>query len=702
LSHSEHADVLIIGAGAAGGIAGSHLIESGMSVTCLEQGDWPDRSAFPTGHEGVELAAMKQWSQDPNVRRAAVDYPIEATHSDLALWNYNAVGGSTVIFGGMWGRMRPADFATGSTEGVGDDWPIAYDELRPFYERVDRQIGVSGLAGNPAFPDVEPALPALPIGQSGLRVARAHARLGWHWWPDTNAILSVDHGGRRACVQLGTCMQGCPVGAKASTDLTHWPGFVAAGGRLLTGARVRRLLFDERGLAAGAEWLDRDGREHVQTADVVVLAAGGVGTPRLLLNSAHGRAPDGAANSSGLVGRRLMLHPLVMTQGVFEDPMNSWQGQYGSLIQSYEFYDSDDSRGFARGAKWSLHTTGGPLAAALPGPGMGSWGEAHHPTVKAQLGRGAIWAAFCEDLPEERNRVELSPDTFDSSGIPAPAIHYRVSDNAKAMMEWFGLRQQESLKEAGAHTAMSMHVPVAAHLLGTARMGDDPKSSVVDRWGVTHDIPNLVVADASVFVTSGGVNPASTVCALALRAADHLVEARTRLPVPSRRVQVAPWPTHAAAGRAAVEGAPAPADDGVAILDGAARRRLAVLADALIPAGEEMPSASAAGIADRLLDQVLAVRPDLSAALACVLLAEFADASPYLEQLARRDPEGRSAIDAVVAGGYYLSTDVKARLSYPGPRAVPITPDPHPDYINEGLLGHALAADAREPRRVKR
>jgi len=686
MEDNAHADVLIIGAGAGGGVAASRLIEGGISVTCLEQGDWPDRSTFPTGHEGVELAAMKQWSQDPNVRRAPSDYPIEEVHSDLALWNYNAVGGSTVIFGGMWGRLRPADFATGSTEGVGDDWPLSYDELRPFYDRVDRQVGVSGLAGNPAFPDVEPPLPPLPIGQSGLRVARAHQRLGWHWWPDTNAILSEDRGDRHACVQYGTCMQGCPVGAKASTDLTHWPGFVATGGRLITGARVRRLLFDERGLAAGAEWLDGEGREHVQTADVVVLAAGGVGTPRLLLNSAHGGAPDGAANSSGLVGRRLMLHPLVMTQGLFHDPMKSWQGQYGSLIQSYEFYDGDAGRGFARGVKWSLHTTGGPLAAALPGPGMGSWGDAHHPTVAAQLGRGAIWAAFCEDLPEEHNRVELSPDMCDSSGIPAPAIHYRVSDNSKAMMEWHGLRQQESLKEAGAYAAVSMHIPVAAHLMGTARMGDDPETSVVDRWGVAHDVPNLVVADASVFVTSGGVNPASTVCALALRAAERLVETRQRFPLPSRRVQVAPWPGNGASGIGTGAPSGSQIDDG-AILGAGARRRLAMLADVLIPAGEEMPSASAAGIADRLLDQVLTVRPDLSAALARALASEFADAGLYLEQLAQQDPEGRAAIETVVAGGYYLSADVKARLSYPGAHAVPITPDPRPDYANEGLLG---------------
>ena len=200
-------------------------------------------------------------------------------------------------------------------DGVADDWPLTYEELLPYYERTDRQFGVSGLGGNPAYPaSADPPLPPLPIGKGGLLVARAHARLGWHWWPENNAILSAPYGGRRPCVQRGTCSSGCNEGAKASTDLTHWPAAMAHGARLITGARARRLLTDAGGLVTGAEWIDRNGDDHFQGADVVLCAANAVGTARLLLLSASSRSP-GLANSSGLVGRRLMLHPVARVTG---------------------------------------------------------------------------------------------------------------------------------------------------------------------------------------------------------------------------------------------------------------------------------------------------------------------------------------------------------------------------------------------------
>ena len=284
---------------------------------------------------------------------------------------YNAVGGSTIIFAGAWPRALPSDFRVRSLDGVADDWPIDYFELLPYFYRTDRDFGVSGLPGDPAYPpDTEDApMPPLPIGSAGLKVARGMTKLGWHWWPEFNSINSVAYDGRRPCVQRSTCQSGCNEGAKASTDLTHWPKAIARGARLVTGARVRRIETDKQGLATGATWIDRDGAEHFEPARVVVVAANAIGTPRLLLLSDSPAHPDGLANSSGLVGKRLMMHPFANVAGLFEEPLMSWQGQFGDLIESLEFYETDEKRGFVRGARWGLAPTGGPINTALAEPG---------------------------------------------------------------------------------------------------------------------------------------------------------------------------------------------------------------------------------------------------------------------------------------------------------------------------------------------
>jgi choline dehydrogenase-like flavoprotein len=532
----EPVDVLIIGAGASGGVVARRLAEAGIGVLCLEQGGWHDRMEYRGAELDWELTARKQWSGSPNIRGLTDDYPVDDADSDISPLMFAGVGGSMLLFAGAWPRLLPSDFRVRTLDGVADDWPIGYAELQPYYERGDRQIGVSGLGGDPAYPPGEdPPLPPLPIGAGGLKVARAHSRLGWHWWPEPNAILSAPYDGRNPCVQRGTCMQGCNEGAKASTDLTHWPVAIAHGARLVTGARVRRLDTNERGLVIGATWLDRDGGEHFQAASTVVLAANGIGTPRLLLLSASPRHPDGLANSSGLVGRRLMMHPFASVTGLFDESLESWQGHFGCSIESFEFYETDERRGFVRGAKWGLAPTGGPVNAALPSrAGEQVWGEEHHLHVRNRLGRGASWGLFGEDLPDESNQVTLSTSATDSSGLPAPELHYRVSDNSRRLLDFHIAKASESLVEAGAHTVEVDRLMRYSgwHLLGTARMGSDPATSVVDEWNRAHDVPNLYVVDGSCFVTSGGVNPTSTICALALRAADHLVDTRRQQVVP--------------------------------------------------------------------------------------------------------------------------------------------------------------------------
>jgi choline dehydrogenase-like flavoprotein len=538
MSGAQHADVLIVGAGASGGVVGRRLAEAGFDVVCLEQGRWQDPADYPGQYAEWELAAQRRWSSDPMVRGLPEDYPIDATDSDVVPLMYNGVGGSTILYAGDWPRMLPSDFRVRSLDGVGDDWPLSYAELEPYYDRTDREMGVSGLAGDPAYPPAsDPPLPPLPIGAEGMAVARAHNRLGWHWWPGRSAILSAPYQGRRPCVGWGACMQGCPEGAKASTDLTHWPQAQALGARLITGARVHRVVLGPTGLATGVEYVDAEGVERFQGADVVVLAGNAIGTARLLLLSAQAGHPDGLANGSGLVGRRLMMHPFGVVTGTFPERYETWRGHVGVRVTCLEFYETVEDRGFVRGSKWSMApSTGGPLNAAMPSrAGDLVWGADHHLLVRERFGHMLSWGVFGEDLPDVENRVELDGSLRDSSGIPAPRVTYRVSENSRRILDFGVARAAESLSEAGATrvdvTPMLRHS--GWHIMGTARMGSDPATSVVDPWGRTHEVENLYVVDGSVFVTSGGVNPTSTICALALRFADRMVATRRDQRVPA-------------------------------------------------------------------------------------------------------------------------------------------------------------------------
>jgi choline dehydrogenase-like flavoprotein len=535
---ADRANALVIGAGPAGAVVALRLAQAGLSVVCLEQGTWPDRDLYRGAEPEWELVTRKQMSYDPNVRGMPSDYPVRADESDITPLMWNGVGGSTILYNACFPRMVPSDFCVRSLDGVADDWPLGYAELAPYYRRVETDFGVSGLSGDPAYPpeDDDMPLPPLPLGKLGYKVARAHNELGWHWWPEANAIPSRPYRGRNACAQRGTCTAGCPEGAKATADVTHWPEASRLGVRLLTGARVTRICTDDRGLATGAEYLDRSGGLHLQRADTVFLAANGIGTARLLLLSAGPQAPDGLANSSGLVGRRLMMHPFAVVTGLFEENLESWQGQFGAAISSYQFYETDLDRGFVRGAKWALAPSGGPLLNALPlRSGDEVWGAEHHVRFRERFGHGAGWAIFGEDLPEDANRVTLDPAQADGDGLPGAAVSYRISPNSTRLIDYQIARASESLQAAGAHSVEVGRLLRYSgwHLMGTTRMGADPASSVVDPAGRCHDVPNLFVTGASVFVTSGAVNPTNTLCALSLRTAELALAGRSDQPVPA-------------------------------------------------------------------------------------------------------------------------------------------------------------------------
>ena len=562
---------------------------------------------------------------------------------------FNGVGGSMILYTGDWPRMTPSDFRVRTLDGVGDDWPLTYEELEPFYDRIAREVGVSGLAGDPAYPEgADLPLPPLPLGDGIIDVVRAHDRLGWHWWPAPNAILSAPYRGRHPCAQWGSCMQGCPEGAKASTDITHWPQAIDRGARVVTGARVTRLLHRAREAShAALSTSTRTGRctspRRTSSCSPRTRSA-----PRACCSlSASAEFPDGSGE-----------HERPRRAATDDAPVRRRHRRVRAIPRDVErerrlahplpeFYETDASRGFARGAKWSMApSTGGPLNAAMPArAGEAVWGEGHHRLVKERFGHCLSWGIFGEDLPEERNRVELDAELVDAAGLPAPRIVYTTAENSRRLLDFHVARARESLLEAGASRvdALSPMRDAGWHILGTARMGRDPASSVVNPWGKTHEVDNLYVVDGSVFVTSGGVNPTNTISSLALRFADGLVERRS-----------------AAAG-ARVS------------LDDVLRERLARLADGLIPGVDGMPAPSSLDIGGRQLDVVLTSRPDLAGDLGRALAAAAAvdDAIAWVETVRAEDPvrlrrarHGRRGRLLPASGG-----QAPARLPRPGARA---------------------------------
>jgi choline dehydrogenase-like flavoprotein len=497
----------------------------------LEQGDWALNDDFTGDKPQWELARLKQWNSAPNTRAGASDYPIDTSESPIEPLMYNGVGGSTILFSGHWVRAMPSDFRVRTLDGVADDWPFQYDDLRPFYDEITHHIGASGLEGDPAYPDSHTfPLPPLPIGKYGLTAAKGMDKLGWHWWPAPNAIASRKFKDRGACVRYGSCESGCPSGAKASTDLTHLREAVELGAKVITGARVSHLTINDQGLVTGAEYIDRDGKVQHQAGGVTVLAANGIGTPRILLNSTSTLFPNGLANSSGLVGKRLMVHPYASVYGTYEDDLETYLGPTGQALQSMHFYETDTDRGFVRGGKWNLMPTGGPLTHTLWNRDNNwneNFGPAFHNRLRSTFGRYTEWGITTEDLPEEHNEVIIG-DAFDSDGIPAPKIRYTISENTQRLLDFHVARAVEAHEAAGATSIEPIPVVRESgwHLLGTARMGTDPANSVVDEWGRAHDVPNLFVIDGSVFVTSTGVNPTATIMAVALRAMRHLADNR--------------------------------------------------------------------------------------------------------------------------------------------------------------------------------
>jgi len=516
---TDRADVLVIGSGAAGAALTRRLTDLGAQVVCFEQGDWMGPSDFPTGADEEAQLRRRSHSFSPNVRQLPQDYPVSPAGADSPeVEMLSAVGGGTLHWNCGFARLHPSDFRVRTLDGEADDWPIRYEDLAPYYELNDRDMGASGLAGDPANVDQTPPLAPLPLWPSGRTMARGFNQLGWHWWPSGLAILSRDYDGRAACNLDGRGWYGCGLEARSGSANTHWPKALLRGARLLTRTRVREITLDQRARARGVLYHDQNGSLREYRGRVVVVSANGIGTARLLLNSRSTHFPQGLGNQEGIVGEYCMFHVWAGASGIFQPLMEGHRPTYDPLF-SQQFYETDVKRGFLRGYTLLVHGVGGPLGRALSVP----WGSRHHREMRRRFPHTITVLAVGEDLPEEVNRVDLDPSKSDSNGIPGARITYSMSDNSRRMMRHAQAMARQVLEAAGA-IEVSVFGPWTgtSHFMGTARMGCDPRRSVVDAWHRVHGVDNVFVVDGSSFPTGGAVGPTSTIGALALRCADGI------------------------------------------------------------------------------------------------------------------------------------------------------------------------------------
>ena len=545
---SEVVDVLIIGSGASGGpFAWSLSQAQGLKVACLEQGDWDQPASevdIWTRNESWGDGTWKRLikpTRQPGVNYFDNGYPYDHTDSYWEPILGNHVGGAMVHYAGGWSRLTPSHFLQRTLTGVGDDWPIRYEDLAPWYDFNDNFVGISGVPGNPAYPNRHVTLLPVPgQSESKTQVQLAADKLGWHYFPGERAVITVPFKGRKPGTRE----------AKNRADIVHWPEAIRNGVVLKTRATVREITVDKDGRADGALYFDADGQLHEQKARLVVVACNGIGTPRLLLNSRSSRFPQGLANSSGLVGRGLMSHPLNSVVGVLENDNPSPRVGVGGGGSIDEFEDI----GFRGGAVggFTLSTAGftGPVAVALGTPaesiatvipaaleqgprGTGQelpWGRAHHAAFQERFQYTATVNVTSSELAEDANRVELHSTLTDDFGTPAPKLTYSRSENTQKLLAYAMERGEQLLEAMGATEIVSAGMArdfvgrgaTPGHYLGTARMGVDPERSVVDQWGRAHDVKNLFIIDGSVFTTSAVVTPTSTIQANALRIADYV------------------------------------------------------------------------------------------------------------------------------------------------------------------------------------
>ncbi|NHA15938.1 GMC family oxidoreductase [Thioalkalivibrio sp. XN279] len=536
----EAVDFVIIGSGSAGGILARELSVQGFKVVVLEQGRYRRTHEFT--HDELSVMFNHEYvggplGGDPQTFRHDASEKAEVPDFPPAYYA-RMVGGSSVHFSANFWRLRPVDFKERSLLGAIDnadlaDWPLDYDELEPYYTRVDWEIGVSGAPGPFDPPRSRPyPLPPMSVKSSGVLLEKGARELGLHPQVAPVAILSQPFNGRAPCIHCGFCMGfGCETGAKSSTLVTMIPQAEATGRcEIRSQCTVHRIETDARGRASEVLYYDAAGQEQGQRARVVIVAANGAETPRLLLMSASERFPDGLANGSGLVGRNLMFNAHSATYAWFDQPLHDYKSVQCSRIV-HDFYDSDPKRGFYGGGAIDARPflSASPMLYALTGmpPDTPRWGAGFKRDLAYGFTRSMMLAASTTSLAMDRNNITLDPELKDRFGRPAMRVTYNDHPHDLAMATFLQDWAERILDAAGAEKTWRKPVEpetVGAHLLGTCRMGDDPQRAVVDRYHRSHDVPNLFICDGSSMVTSGRGQPTMTIMALAFRAAHHIGE----------------------------------------------------------------------------------------------------------------------------------------------------------------------------------
>ena len=508
---ADELDAVIVGCGAGGATMLQRLARHGWRVAALEAGPfWNPEDDWVSD----EAASHRLYWTEP--REIGGDDPVPLGSNNSG----RGVGGSMVHYAGYTPRFHPSDFRTFSADGVGADWPMAYPDLRPYYEQIEEELPVAGEHWPWGDPHGYPHRPH-PVGGNGEVFLRGAERTGIQVKVGPVAIANGRFGHRPHCIYRGFCLQGCKVNAKASPLITHLPDALEHGAEVRPDCMVTGIEVDAfSGRATGVRYV-RDGRERFQRAKAVVVAGYSIETPRLLLNSASARFPDGLCNDFDLVGRYLMVQGAPQTAGRFDEEIRMYKAPPPE-VSTEEFYETDPTKPYKRG--FSVQTISPlPITWAEHVMAQGYWGKQFRNYMSDYV-HWACFGALCEFLPLPDNRVTLAEEK-DRHGMPIAHFAYSQCDNDRALMDAAKTVMERILDAAGADEAIT--IKRYAHLVGGARMGTDEKHGVVDADCRTFAVPNLYIADGSVLPTQGSANPALTIMAIAARAADRMAARRS-------------------------------------------------------------------------------------------------------------------------------------------------------------------------------